>query len=397
MSSDATVEWTRIGHVARSVAGTPCFAFSEPMARAALDDLHRIDSTLRIRHWLSLKTQPIARLVDAARSWGLGVEVVSEFELVAALTSNVPPTEILVNGVGKALWLRNYPVAGLTVHLDSLAEVDGLAHMSTDFGWRIGLRCAIPQPVEGARSWDQFGLSAEEVSLAAARLEVLNVAVRGLHFHMQTNVANPSDYRRALEYVRHICGQTLRVNYIDIGGGLPVAERPNHGPNAAGAFDMNEFHQVIQSIPAMFPTVNEVWLENGRFLTGPAGALVVTVLDKKERDGRTYLICDGGRVNHARLAATERHEIVVAPNRGGRATETIVCGPTCGAVDRLGCWRLSALIEPGDMIIWLNAGAYHIPLETRFSFGRAPIVWFNENNEPEVVRRRETPAEWWQP
>jgi hypothetical protein len=52
-------------------------------------------------------------------------------------------------------------------------------------------------------------------------------------------------------------------------------------------------------------------------------------------------------------------------------------------------------VVPGDTIIWLNAGAYHIPLETRFSFGLAPVVWFNKDDEPEVVRERETPAEWW--
>jgi hypothetical protein len=47
------------------------------------------------------------------------------------------------------------------------------------------------------------------------------------------------------------------------------------------------------------------------------------------------------------------------------------------------------------MLIWLNAGAYHIPLETRFSFGLAPLVWFDENDELEVIRERETPEQWW--
>jgi hypothetical protein len=46
-------------------------------------------------------------------------------------------------------------------------------------------------------------------------------------------------------------------------------------------------------------------------------------------------------------------------------------------------------------ILWMNAGAYHVPLETRFSFGLAPIVWFDTTaREPVVVRQRETCAEW---
>ena len=62
---------------------------------------------------------------------------------------------------------------------------------------------------------------------------------------------------------------------------------------------------MLGRIPRALPSVGEVWLENGRFLSGPAGALVLTVLDKKQRGDISYLICDGGRVNHARMAATE--------------------------------------------------------------------------------------------
>jgi hypothetical protein len=46
-------------------------------------------------------------------------------------------------------------------------------------------------------------------------------------------------------------------------------------------------------------------------------------------------------------------------------------------------------------VIWRGAGAYHIPLETRFSTGLAPVVWFNMMGEPEVIRDRETAQQWW--
>ena len=368
------------------------------MARGALTTLQKFQAPLPVRHWLSFKTQPIPRLVRAALNWGLGIEVVSEFELAAALASDVPPSAIVVNGIAKQHWLSKYPVAGLTVHFDSLAEVNPLAGMARALAWRVGIRCAVAQSAHGsAPVWDQFGMTAEEVLIAATMLRGVGVAVRGLHFHLHTSLAHASEYRRALEHLKQICTLAhLKPEYLDIGGGLPIAgERPHDGPGAASTFDIEEFREVLRSIPHMFPSVCEIWQENGRFLTGAAGALVVTVLDKKVRDGRAYLICDGGRVNHARLAAYQVHDVILEPDRGGPEMETIVCGPTCGAVDRLGCWSLPASIAPGDMIIWLNAGAYHIPLETRFSFGLAPVVWFNEHDEPEIIRERETPAEWW--
>ena len=85
----------------------------------------------------------------------------------------------------------------------------------------------------------------------------------------------------------------------------------------------------------------------------------------------------------------------MVPARTGPQCKTVICGPTCTAVDRLGGWMLPESIEPGDKVIWLTAGAYHIPLETRFSTGWAPVVWFNAQQEPEVIRQRETAAQWW--
>ena len=393
--------WQHRSRIARGIAGTPCFVFSEQLAHAAFETLSQLESTLPLRHWLSLKTQPIARLVDAALNWGAGVEVVSEFELVAALFSDVPADRILVNGIGKHHWLARYDAPDLTVHFDSVAEVRALARRAHELQWRVGLRCAIPQRCDAQvgidAEWDQFGMSPEELRVATRTLGEAGVSVSGVHFHLHTSVERADEYRRALEYVRGACETAgLQPRYVDIGGGLPIpGERPRNGPGAASTFDRDEFGRAVRSIPSLFPRVREVWLENGRSVTGAAGALVVTVLDQKERGGRTYLICDGGRTNHARLAATEVHDIVLEPTRGGPEQETVVCGPTCGAVDSLGCWRVPGSIEPGDMIIWLNAGAYHIPLETRFSFGLAPVVWFDEQDQPEIVRQRETPKQWW--
>ena len=320
----------------------------------------------------------------------------SEFELAATIASGVPPTDILVNGVGKWQWLKKYQLSGLTVHFDSLAEVYELGGMARTLGWRVGVRCAIPHKAGGlALTWDQFGMSGEEIAMSVQTLRSTGIQVRGLHFHLHTNVAEAAEYARAIEHVHRVCAQAdLSPEYLDLGGGLPLAGEHSRDSEDV-TFNIGKFEHVLRSIPRMFPDLREVWLENGRFLTGAAGALVLTVLDKKRRGNQTYVICDGGRVNHARLAATEVHEIVLEPNRGGATMETVVCGPTCASVDRLGVWNLPIDLVPGDLIAWLNAGAYHIPLETRFSSGLAPVVWFNAFDKPELVRARETPAQWW--
>lgn len=397
-----TQDWRYLAKQAADLVGTPCYVMAEASIRKNLDMLVALETTVPLRHWLSMKSQPVARLARTACELGLGIDVVSEYEFLAAREAGFPRNRILVNGVGKHLWLPRHRIENLVVHFDSLAEVHAMAGMARDLNWQVGLRCAIPIPPspQAAKEyprWDQFGMTRDEIQSAKELLASAGVAVSGLHFHLQTLPRKVGDYRDAIEHVAQMAEElNLEPEYLDIGGGIPVeGETAKDGTPLAAQFDMDQFRRMLGRIPLALPSVREIWLENGRFLSGPAGALVVTVVDRKDRDGMAFLICDGGRVNHARMAATETHEILVMPLQHGPRRKTVVCGPTCGAVDRLGRWDLPESIQPGDRLIWQGAGAYHIPLETRFSTGLAPVVWFNMKGEPEVIRERETAEEWW--
>ena len=141
---------------------------------------------------MSLKTQPVSA-GELAIDLGLGIDVVSEYELEGALSAGVPGNRILVNGVGKQSWLPRHRIPNLSVHLDSIAEVRALAAVTKALNWRIGLRCAVPQPTGAGEGHepiyqDQFGMTRQELQAAVAILADAGVAVSGLHFHLHTNI-----------------------------------------------------------------------------------------------------------------------------------------------------------------------------------------------------------------
>jgi diaminopimelate decarboxylase len=241
-------------------------------------------------------------------------------------------------------------------------------------------------------------MTVPELREAIQYLEAGDVRPSGLHFHIGGPVATEYEYAVSLRHVRTVCDLvSLEPVYIDVGGGLPVeGERPiGADASASSRFNLQRFDELLSTVGTSFPELQEVWLENGRYLTARAGALITRVLDRKDRDGYAYVICDGGRINHARMAALQQHDIVIEPPRRGRTVLTTICGPTSAGVDKLGRWMLPDSLQIGDLVLWLNAGAYHIPLETRFSVGLAPVVWFDSRNVPRIVRPRETAAEWW--
>lgn len=385
------IDWRHLARTAVGLAGTPCYLMAATLVEDALKELSSIPGALPRRTWLSVKTQPVKPLLHAWRAWGFGVEVVSEYEFVGAQLAGFEGQAILVNGVGKQAWLPKYQVPRVHVHFDSLTEVEALRTQAAALQWTTGIRCQVPNQRDPgqAEAAGQFGMSTAEAVAALDVLRASGISVGGVQFHIGTNLSSADEYRTALAHVRGVCtAARFDPEYVDIGGGLPV-------PDECPGFDFQRFADVLAEMPHLFPTVRELWMENGRFVTARSGVLVVKVIDRKERPESAYLICDGGRTNHALVADGERHEMLLDPQREGPRRSTTVCGPTCMGSDRLGTWDLPESVQLGDLILWMNAGAYHIPWETRFSFGLAPVVWFDATGRPTVARRRETPEQWW--
>jgi diaminopimelate decarboxylase len=395
-----TQAWRPLVQRALTLVETPCYIMSAARVGAAVTELRAHLGGVPHRHWLSVKTQPVRALLELWRDWQFGVEVVSAFELAAAMATGFAPDRILANGTGKQRWLARGDLRGLHVHFDSLTEIHALADVCREQRWAVGLRCQVPDQVDPNRPDrpDHFGMSADEVCAAAAHLRARGVGDMGVHCHLHTNVATAGAFARALAHLRGVCDRAgLEPSYVDVGGGLPVpGERSlSTQVSTCASFDAGEWAAVMATVPALFPTARELWLENGRFMTARAGVLIVTVVDRKERGDTVYYICDGGRTNHARMAAFEQHALFTDPSRDGPSRPSVVCGPTCASVDQLGEYILPDTIRVGDRLVWMNAGAYAVPLETRFSSGLAPVVWHDLDDNLRVVRARETAQQWW--
>src|SRR5262245_55831813 len=83
---------------------TPFYLFSVQPIEQAMAELQAAFGHLPVRHWLSCKTQPLRPLLQWWRRQGRGIEVVSEFEFLAALKEGFPAGRILLNGPAKHHW-----------------------------------------------------------------------------------------------------------------------------------------------------------------------------------------------------------------------------------------------------------------------------------------------------
>jgi diaminopimelate decarboxylase len=220
--------------------------------------------------------------------------------------------------------------------------------------------------------------------------------VETVHFHLRTNVSSVQIFERAIAEVAEICrAAKFSPRHLDIGGGVPARHVLTRGGKVFdGEFGLRAFAERLRQSVKLFPGLREIWLENGRFLSTGSGVLVVKILDVKERRGVRQLICDGGRTLNALLSVWEQHALLPLPERSGAETLTVVHGPTCMAFDQLARIPLPRSLRAGDHLIWLDAGAYHLPWEARFSHGHAAVCWQDEKGL-RLVRERQSFENFW--
>jgi diaminopimelate decarboxylase len=382
--------WVPLALEAATRFGTPCYLSRWLPVERTVESLEGYFArTITTRSWLSYKTHPVPQL---AREWirsGRGVEVVSEAEFTALQALRCPQGQLLVNGVAKHSWLHRQSVPGLRVHFDSIAEVMALRSLARSDAWHVGLRCHVPHEHDrrDSRFGGQFGMSSEEVLYARSALDAVGIDIQGLHFHLGQGARVKHAYAASVGYIAQLCERgDLAPIYLDCGGGIDAA-----ADVATAAADLAT---TVSAMKRELPSVRELWLENGRYLTRHSAVLILRVLDTKERPEGRYLICDGGRTNQALDADNGPQPLVIVPQRIGRSVLTTIAGPTCMTDDRLARLMLPDSIAAGDLVVWFNAGAYHLPWETRFSHGLCAVIWGDASDRLSLARQRETPERW---
>ena len=390
-------DWRR--HVALLLEShpTPFFLFSAEPITSALRELDATFSALPVTQWLSVKTQPLPAMVRWWNSQKRPVEVVSRLEYELASQAGVPAARLLVNGPAKQAWLRSVSRTGIRVNFDSVAEVRALASIAKREKWVVGLRCntASEFDPESPKHPTQFGMSEAELTTAVLLLRKTGIEPHVLHFHLRTNVARHEVYRTAIsEAFRMAAKARFHPSVLDIGGGFPAPHvKGMRGWNVDQHFSLQEMKHALARTIQDHASVKEIWLENGRWLSARSGVLVTRILDIKERRGMRSLICDGGRTLHAMPSCWEQHDMTSLPRRVGPSILSTVNGPTCMAFDKLFRGMLPNSLRVGDALIWLDAGAYHLSWETRFSHGAAAVFW-KEGKLTRCVRDPEDFQTW---
>jgi len=329
-----------------------------------LDELFKHAKNLNLsntRLFFACKANPLSFVLETLHEAGIAFDVASIGELVQVLKiKDIKGDNIIMTGPAKTeslirLGLEN-KVA--TVVIESINQLELLQKLSKEYCYNpsILLRLQLKwqenqKSVLGGNEITPFGMDLETAMQA---LKLLKLPLLGFHVFQWGNCLAAENLRHIWEKTIIACKSlTNDFQVLDLGGGIGIPYTNNEEPLAWSTIE-----NIIQELKNAHK-VPEIWLELGRYLTGPYGMYITTVIDIKRTYEKNIIVLEGG-VNHLARPALVNQYFPAQLLRS--STQPLINfslhGPLCTSLDFLGEHLLPKDIYSGDHIVFSQTGAY---------------------------------------
>ncbi|MGC4251774.1 MAG: diaminopimelate decarboxylase [Sphingobium sp.] len=370
------VEQVPMAAIADAV-GTPVYVYSTATLTRHVgvfrDALAKLDDPLIA---FAVKANPNAAVLATLAKLGLGADVVSGGELLRAIAAGIPADRIVFSGVGKtAEEMRLALEHGIfQFNLESEPEAEMLSQVALSMNRRAPVAYRINPDVDAGthakistgKSENKFGIPYDRAlqSYAAAR-DLPGLDVQGVAVHIGSQLTDLAPLEAAfvkvgalIERLRE-AGHDIRT--ADLGGGLGVPYDPSL-PLPPSPADYG----------AMVTRVTQGWnvrlmFEPGRVIVGNAGALLSRVVRVKQGAQAPFVIVDAAMNDLLRPSLYDAwHDIrAVKPAAARRAANVV--GPVCETGDTFAMHRDMDVVEAGDLVAFMTAGAYGATMASTYN------------------------------
>lgn len=385
--------------VVAAAEGTPLYIYSAALVVERYRALDAALGTCPHRVHYALKANSTLGLVRLLRSAGSAVDANSGGEIAVALRAGVAPRDIVFTGVGKtAAELEEAVRIGVgVINAESAGELARIDRLATARGVRARVAVRINPGIEAdshpgivtGGPEHKFGVPIEDAGAVcrdATGRSGLDLV--GVHAHVGSQLTTLDAVARTAStiarFARGLRDDGIRLEHVDLGGGLGISY------DGSPALAVADYARTL--VEAVAPTGLALLVEPGRWIVGPAGALIAAVVDvKPQRNGRYFVVLDAGMSELLRPAlygAEHRLERLTA--RSGPDVTCDVVGPICETSDVIRLGQSMPLPEVGDLLLVRDAGAYGSAMASNYNRHALPAEALVEGGGWRMIRRRQT-------
>ena len=247
----------------------------------------------------------------------------------------------------------------------------------------------------------KYGFTKEQLIEGFRILKEKGVEEFGIHSFLCSNTVTNDYYpmlaRTLFELAVEVKEKTgANITFINLSGGVGIPYRPEQEANdifVIGEGVRRAFEEIL--VPAGMGEV-AIFTELGRFMLAPYGQLVATAVHEKHIY-KEYIGLDACAVNLMRPAmyGAYHHITVVGKENLPCDHKYDVTGSLCENNDKFAIDRMLPKIDIGDYIVIHDTGAHGFSMGYNYNGKlRSAELLLQENGEVKLIRRAETPADY---
>ena len=384
--------------------GTPFHMYDEKGIRETGNQL--IDAFKNIpgfREYFAVKALPNPSIMKIMYDLGFGFDCSSIPELELARQAGASGEDIMFtsNNTSPEDFNSAAESGGCILNLDDITLVEKVPEMPelVCFRYNPGLRRTgndiIGNPVES-----KYGVSHDQV-VEAYRLAKEKGAKRfGMHTMLASNELNYTymveTSKMILDMVRMVSSELdIEFDFVNIGGGLGIPYKPEDKGLDLGAMgaEITALFDAFKDEQGYCP---KLYLESGRFMTGPHGVLAVTAINRKDIY-RSYIGVDACMSSLMRPGLYGAYHHITVPGKDTLPNDTVVdiVGSLCENNDKFAIQRNLPVIDENDMILIHDTGAHGHAMGFNYNAKMRPKeLLLKENGDVTLIRREETMADY---
>jgi diaminopimelate decarboxylase len=353
----------------------------------------------KFRLFYAVKANNNISILRILQQEGAGADCSCVQELQLASFAKFGPEDIIYTGnYNSNEELRFASQMGVTINLDDIGLLDNLAK----FGMPEVI-CFRINPGFGKGGHDslvfagkdvKFGISEEVAKKAYAKAKRLGAKRFGIHMMAGSSVLDDAYFgqvtERLLRIGRNIARSAkIEFEFVNIGGGFGVPYKP-------GEKDL-DIERVAKDVTDRFKKEFEdasnppyLYAEPGRYIVCDSTVLLARVHHIKFAD-KKFVGIDAGMNTLLRPALYGAyHQMYVVNKLNERRKEIVhIVGQICENTDFLAKDRMMPVIEEGDVIAILNAGAYGYSMSSNYNTRPRAAEVLIHKGEDFLIRERE--------
>lgn len=373
---------------------TPVYVYDSEIIHKQYKKLSDAFSGIDMKVKFACKALSNVNILRLLKSFGSGLDTVSIQEVELGLYAGFDPADIIYtpNCVSYDE-IKEAINKGVVINIDNLTFLEKFGH---DYGNSIP--CCIrlnPHILAGGNHHIQtghidskFGISIYQLRHLLRIITTYNIKVTGLHVHSGSDILDADVFLQGAEIILDTAKNFADLEFIDFGSGFKVGYKDDDvttdiailGDKMSAVFNdfCNEYGKKLQ-----------LWFEPGKYLVSEAGYFLVTTNVVKQTVSTVFAGVNSGQNHLIRpMFYDAYHGIVNISNPNGAPRVYSVVGYIC-ETDTFAWDRKIPEIREGDILCFLNAGAYGFTMSSNYNSRLRPAEVLIHEGKHHLIRRRE--------